>query len=86
MYGTGWMGRPGYGPNQPYYNPNAPPYQPPVEYQQTGNSNQGYYAPYGGPQPGVELQQPPNVYARGGDAVYAAPGGAPPGKADGVIR
>lgn len=91
MYGTGWMGRPGYGPNpnQPYYNPNAPPYQAPVGYQQTGNtynSNEGYYAPYGGAQRDVELQQPPSVYARAGDPVYDAPPGAPPGKGDGVIR
>ncbi|KIN04525.1 hypothetical protein OIDMADRAFT_17553 [Oidiodendron maius Zn] len=86
MYGTGWIGgRPGYGPNpnQPYYNPNAPPYQAPMGFQQTGNtynSNEGYYGR------DVELQQPPNVYARAGDPVYDAPAGPPPGKGDGVIR
>lgn len=80
MYGTGWMGG---NPNQPYNN--APmPYTAAPPYQQTGN--EGYYAPYGGPQPGVELQPPPNVYARGPEAEYGAPAGPPPGKGDGVIR
>ena len=88
MYGTGWV--PGWGPNpnQPYHNPSAPPYQAPVGYQQTGNtynSNDGYYAPYGAPQRDVELQQPPNVYARVGDG-YDANAGPPQGKGDGVIR
>lgn len=92
MYGTGWMGTPGYNPNQ-QYNGAAPPYQPNPGYQpspgyqqqQTGTyGNEGYYAPYG--QGGVELQQPPHVYARAGDPVYDAPQGPPPTKGDGVIR
>jgi hypothetical protein len=89
MYGTGWMGG---NPNQPYNNASAPPYQAPgyqQGYQQSGNAfpnNEGYYAPFGGPQPGVELQQPQNVYARGPEAEYGAPAGPPPGKGDGVIR
>lgn len=80
-YGPGFGGQ-----NVPYNN--APPYQAP--YQQTGNTygNDGYYGPpYGGPQPGVELQQPQNVYARAGpEPEYGAPAGPPPGKGDGVIR
>lgn len=89
-YGTGWLGgKPGVYNNQPqYYNnaqqggPAAPPYSPPPQnYQNTGNtfnSNEGYY----GQQSGIELQQPNNIYQpqRGGQNVYEAPQGPPPGK------
>jgi len=87
-----------YNSNQPYNGGTAaPPYSPPLNNQQTGNtfnSNEGYYgspnqgyAQYGGQQNGIELQQPQNTYnpQRGGDPVYEAPQGAPPGK-DHVIR
>jgi hypothetical protein len=98
MYGTGWM--PGHKPagNQPgYYNNGAaaPPYSPPVDNQYTGNtfnSNEGYYGNaynngYGAQQGGIELQQPQHSYQpRGGDPVYEAPQGPPPGKGDGIIR
>ena len=100
--GTGWAaGRtpPGHAPAQytgaqPYYgNNNAavpPVYSPPANqgyYNQGYNNspNQGYF---GGQQQGVELQQPENAYARGGEQVYSSPPGAPPGKkeGDGIIR
>lgn len=82
------------------YGPAAPPYSPPIAGQNTGNtfnSNDGYYGqqqyghnPYGGQQSGVELQPPQNAYhggnARGGDNVYEAPYGPPPGKGDGIVR
>jgi len=99
MYGTGWM--PGHKPgnNQSGYNNGgaAPPYspQPQVENQYTGNtfnSNDGYYGNaynngYGGQQGGIELQQPQHSYQpRGGEPVYEAPLGPPPGKGDGIIR
>ena len=94
MYGTGWMAPPKYG--APYHGgPPAPPYSPPLENQQTRNtfnSNEGYYAHqgngYGGQQSGFELQQPQSAYQpqRGGDPVYDAPTGPPPGKKDSVIR
>lgn len=101
MYGTGWMAsKPpqgqytgGYYQNQPYNGGAAPPYSPPMENQQTGNtfnSNEGYYGnhhPYG-QQEGFELQPPSNAYQpqRGGDPVYDAPMGPPPGKGDHIIR
>jgi len=103
--GTGWAAGvppPGHAPAQytgapgaqPYYgnNATAPPYSPPVNQgynynQQAGyGSNQGYF---GGQQTGVELQQPEGAYTRGGENVYAAPPGAPPGKketGDGIVR
>ena len=100
--GTGWAaGRtpPGHAPAQytgaqPYYGNNnaaAPPvYSAPENqgyYNQGYNNgpNQGYF---GGQQQGVELQQPENAYARGGEQVYSAPPGPPPGKkeGDGIIR
>ena len=101
--GTGWAaGRtpPGHAPAQytgaqPYYGSNngaaAPPvYSPPGNqgyYNQgySGGANQGYF---GGQQQGVELQQPENAYARGGEQVYSAPPGPPPSKIerDGIIR
>ena len=79
----------------------APPYSPPIANQPTGNtfnSNDGYYGhqqqygqnPYGGQQSGVELQPPQSAYqphvTRGGENVYEAPMGAPPGKGDGIVR
>lgn len=100
--GTGWAAGvppPGHGPAQytgappQQYNGNtsaAPPYSPPANqgyYGQGYNSgsNQGYF---GGQQQGVELQQPENAYARGGEEVYSPPAGPPPGKkaGDGIIR
>jgi len=93
-YGTGWMGgKPAqYQNNQGYYGNNggynggvggpAPPYEPgPVNNQYTGNTfnrDDGYY----GQQNGVELQPPQSSYqpGRGGDPVYSAPQGPPPGK------
>jgi hypothetical protein len=84
-----------YYPNQPYNGGAAPPYSPPIGNQPTGNtfnSNDGYYGqnhyghnPYGGQQSGIELQTPQNAYQpyaqRGGENVYEAPMGPPPGKA-----
>ena len=80
---------------QPYFQPqsnngygteqhqNPPVYSPP----QYGGQNQGYF---GGQQSGIELQQPPNAYQSqsGGQPVYDAPQGPPPGKkfGDGVVR
>jgi len=100
MYGTGWMAKPpqgeyannsgypnnNYYANQPYNGGAAPPYSPPIPNQQTGNtfnSNDGYY----GHQSGIELQPPTSAYQpqRGGDPVYDAPMGPPPGKG-GIIR
>ena len=101
--GTGWAAGvppPGHGPAQytgappQQYNGNpnaaAPPYSPPANqgyYGQGYNSgsNQGYF---GGQQQGVELQQPENAYARGGENVFSPPAGPPPGKkaGDGIIR
>lgn len=100
--GTGWAAGappPGHGPARytgappQQYNGNtaaAPPYSPPANqgyYGQGYNSgtNQGYF---GGQQQGVELQQPENAYARGGENVYSPPTGPPPGKTagDGIIR
>lgn len=100
MYGTGWMAGNKYnnqnnggyyGGNQGYTAP-APAYTPQVENQATGttfNSNEGYYGHnHGGNQGGFELQQPQSAYQpqRGGDPVYEAPQGPPPGKGDGIIR
>lgn len=99
-YGTGWLaGKTPEGHNGPQYTNNsyyggnyaqpAPPYVAPApQYTQatgnTYNSNEGYY----GQESGVELQTPQHAYVpqRGGDAVYAAPEGPPPTKADGIIR
>src|SRR4051794_17063421 len=82
-----------YNSNQPYNGGTAaPPYSPPIGNQQTGNtfnSNEGYYGNSGyGQQNGVALQQPQNTYfpQRGGENVYEAPQGPPPGKGDGIIR
>jgi len=93
-YNYGNNGQNGYYPNQPYHGgAPAPPYEPPINNQNTGNtfnSNDGYYGHhgYGGQQSGVELQQPSSVYQpqRGGDPVYDAPVGPPPGKGDYVVR
>jgi len=74
MYGTGWMGRPGYGPNQPYYNPNAPPYQAPVEYSRPATAIRGITPRTVARRLASSCSNPRNVYARGGDAVYDAPG------------
>ena len=97
--GTGWLpgtAPPGHGPaqytggaqqhnNQQY---SAPPVYSP-------SPNQTYYGPEGnqpyfrGQEQGVELQQPQSTYqpAVGGDPVYTAPAGPPPGKkGDGIIR
>jgi len=100
--GTGWAGNMyGGGYNQPYggnqqYGNNqyaandvqSPPvYSPPPknQYNAPGNATQGYF---GGQQSGIELQAPGNSYQpeRGGNPVYAAPEGPPPGKGDGIIR
>jgi len=79
--------------NQPYNGgAAAPPYAPPVETQPTGNtfnSNEGYYGNHAsGQQSGIELQPPTSAYQpqRGGDPVYDAPAGPPPGKGDYVVR
>lgn len=82
--GTAWVGRTPFGHGPAQYNPQ---YQqaPPPAYNQGyygNNTNQGYFG--GGPQPGVELQEPQNTY-RGGDNVYEPPVGAPPGK-ERIIR
>ncbi|KAJ8064145.1 hypothetical protein OCU04_006499 [Sclerotinia nivalis] len=98
MYGTGWMAKPppyghyNYGPPPPIYTQNGP--IPPQQTGNTFNSNDGYYGHHGqhgqhGQQDGIELQQPPNAYTRGGEDVYEAPMGPPPGKTaegDGIIR
>ncbi|MCJ1273379.1 hypothetical protein MMC21_001170 [Puttea exsequens] len=80
----------------PYYGNNnnnaaAPPYSPTNQgyygnQYNGGGTNQGYFG--GGQQQGVELQQPSNAYARGGENVYQPPVGPPPGKkeGDGIIR
>lgn len=101
MYGTAWMAPPPYrqqqyNPNQPYNGAQAPPiYSPPgVVPQQTGstfNTNDGYYGhhQYQGRDNGIELQQPASAYQRGGENVYQAPTGPPPGKkaqGDGIIQ
>jgi hypothetical protein len=99
MYGTGWMAKPPpYGHQQgtyAYNGPAAPPYSPPaMGNQRTGNtfnSNEGYYANQhnGYQQNDIELQSPQSAYQpqRGGDPVYDAPMGPPPGKkGDGIIR
>jgi len=100
VYGTGWLGggkfngqnAQQYNNGQPQYGQAAPPYSPPAQqYQNTGhtyNSNEGYY----GQQSGIEMQPPQNTYQpqRGGQNVYEAPQGPPPGKGgyqnDGIIR
>ncbi len=84
-----------YGGAQPYHGAPAPAYTPNVENQATGttfNSGEGYYGHhnngYGGHNGGIDLQQPQSAYQpqRGGDPVYEAPLGPPPGKGDGIIR
>lgn len=94
---------PGHAPAQytgqpaPYYGNNnaAPPYSPPANpgAYNAGYNNQGYggganQSYFGGQQQGVELQQPENAYARGGENVYAPPAGEPPSKkaGDGIVR
>jgi len=78
--------------NQPYNGGAAPPYSAPMGNQQTGNtfnSNEGYYGNHGyGQDNGVELQPPQSAYQpqRGGENVYDAPAGPPPGKGDHIIR
>lgn len=96
-YGHKWaggqIGPNGYYPNQPYNGGQAaPPYEPPIGNQATGNtfnSNDGYYGHHVyGQQTGIELQEPQSSYQpqRGGDPVYDAPAGPPPGKGDYVVR
>jgi hypothetical protein len=94
-YGGQYSGQNGqtYYQNQPYHGgAPAPPYAPPMENQATGNtfnSNDGYYGNHGyGQQSGIELQEPTSAYQpqRGGDPVYDAPAGPPPGKGDYVVR
>ena len=91
-YGGGQNGPTNYYPNQPYNGGAAPPYEPPIGNHNTGNifnSNDGYYGNQGyGRQTGIELQQPTISYQpqRGGDTVYDAPQGPPPGKSDYVVR
>jgi len=89
-----------YYPNQTYNGGVPPVYSPPFQQNQptgnTFNSNEGYYGQqhhYGngqnGQENGIELQQPQSAYQpqRGGDPVYNAPEGAPPGKkGDGIVR
>jgi len=95
MYGTGWLPYNSASPYDPNHPQNKPPgygdpnFHPPPPYlggQATGttfNSNAGYYGNHGA-QPGgsYELQQPSSSYQppRGGDPVYDAPAGPPPGK------
>ena len=97
-YGTGWMAGKtpaGHAPAT-YTGPQnyatdgregaAPPYAPPANntyYPNNTGVQQGYY----GQENGIELQTPHSTYqpARGGDPVYTAPSGPPPGK-DGIIR
>lgn len=93
MYGTGWLpyhNPPNYNPNvanppkygEPGYHP-PPPYIPGQSTGTTFNSNEGYYGNHGGNGgQGIELQQPSSSYQpqRGGDPVYDAPAGPPPGK------
>lgn len=102
MYGTAWFpnnyykydpqNNANFYPNQPYNGGAAPPYSPPIENQATGNtfnSNDGYYGRHGyGQQTGIELQEPTSSYQpqRGGDPVYDAPAGPPPGKGNYVVR
>ncbi|KAA6413170.1 MAG: hypothetical protein FRX48_02914 [Lasallia pustulata] len=101
--GTGWAaGRtpPGHAPatyagappqqyNSGYTTGPAPPpvYSPPAGQSYYGNGSQGYF---GGQQNAYELQQPTSSYQpqSGGDPVYSAPTGPPPGKkgGDGIIR
>jgi hypothetical protein len=71
-----------YNPNytetqQPQYNQPAPP-----NYDQ-GAGTGGYYGAnqsYFGGQRDVEMQPPQNTYSGGGENVYQAPAGPPPGK------
>jgi len=103
MYGTGWMAKPppyghynyppnnqpgtyNYAPAPPMYTQNGP--MPPQQTGNTFNSNDGYYGHHG-QQDGIELQQPASAYTRGGENVYQAPMGPPPGKkleGDGIVR
>ncbi len=83
----------GYYSNDPYHGGAAPP-PPYMGNQATGTtfqSNDGYYGHHGynnQQHGGIELQQPQSSYQpqRGGDPVYEAPLGPPPGKGDGIIR
>ena len=87
FYGTGWAGRvpvghgqaqynPNYQTQQPQYNQNQNYQQPPPNYNQTsGGAAQSYF---GGQRQDVEMQPPQNSY--GGNHVYNAPPGPPPGK------
>ncbi|KAI9751905.1 MAG: hypothetical protein M1815_000858 [Lichina confinis] len=89
--GTGWMGGPppGHGPavytaprptdpSPPYQAPSspAPQYYPPANPGYNNNNPGGYY----GPQGGVELQPPTNIYQpqRAAEPEYAPPPGPPP--------
>lgn len=85
-----YTGAPAQQYNSGYTSGPAPPpvYSPPVGQTYYGNSNgnEGYF---GGQQNSYELQQPTSAYQppRGGDPVYSAPVGPPPGKkGDGIIR
>jgi len=81
QYGNNQYGNNQYGQN----NVQSPPVYSPPKTQYNGTENQGYF---GGQQSGIELQAPGNSYQpeRGGNPVYAAPEGPPPGKGDGIIR
>ena len=86
MYGTGWTGRLPYGHGQAQYNPNYNTQQPQQEQYNQGappqyNPQPGYGANqsyFGGQRNDVEMQPPANSY--GGNHVYNAPPGPPPGK------
>tara|TARA_R110002060_G_scaffold6833_11_gene10386 strand:+ start:342 stop:665 length:324 start_codon:yes stop_codon:yes gene_type:complete len=74
------------------YQAPPPPYMGNQATGTTFQSNDGYYGHgnqgYGQQSGGIELQQPGASYQpqRGGDNVYEAPMGPPPGKGDGIIR
>ena len=82
---------PYYGNGNNQYETSQPPiYSPSQNQNYYGNGhgqNEGYF---GGQQSGIELQAPQSAYQpqRGGDPVYSAPEGPPPGKkaGDGIIR
>lgn len=82
----------GWGGQQQHYSAPPPPYMGNQATGTTFNPNDGYYGghnnQYGGQQGGIELQSPGASYQpqRGGDPVYDAPMGPPPGKGDGIIR
>jgi len=85
QYGNNQYGNNQYGANNDTQSP--PVYSPPPknQYPAQGGANQGYF---GGQQSGIELQAPGNSYQpqSGGNPVYAAPEGPPPGKGDRIIR